>query len=214
MEIMAQQLGSNTLAPIIAKQLGVDEQTARKAVQIGLPLIIAGLAKNAQNPGGADALGGALERDHNGSRWEDLGGYVQRGGDLAEGNAILEHILGGDRYHVEKGLSSETGLDPNLLTKVLPLLAPLVLAYLGQKKRSEKMSGDDLSGFLTEERSYIEQHGSLPRVQPVAPQQPQGSTAGDLMESMLDRDGDGSVTDDAARIGMGFLGKLLKGRER
>ncbi len=215
-DIMTQQLGQEAMAGVLADRLGLDPRTARQAVKIGLPMIVAGLARNTADQKGADALAGALERDHDGSRLDDLGGYLKRGGDLSEGDAILGHVLGRDRGKIETEMGRETGLDPSVLSKLLPLLAPLVLAYLGRTKQQERMSPGDLAGYLDRERDQIARQG-LPRIQvpqPPSKSQPQEKTAGDVIGDLLDRDGDGSATDDAARIGMDLLGKLLGGSKR
>ena len=212
MEMMAQQLGGQALAPIIAQQLGVDPRTAQKAVQVGLPLIIAALARNSQDEKGRDSLHGALQ-DHDGGRWNDVQGYMDRGGDISEGNAILEHIFGGQRHQVEQQIGRETGMDPNMLSRLLPMLAPLVLAYMGNRMKKQRMQPNDLSDFLSEEQAFIQDNHSLPRFEPAPQQRKQsGSAGGSIVESLLDQDGDGSMVDDVGRIGIGILGKILSGK--
>lgn len=64
----------------IAAQLGLAPEQADAAVKQALPVLIAGLANNAQSPQGAGELLGALQRDHAGV---DLGGLL--GGLLGSG---------------------------------------------------------------------------------------------------------------------------------
>lgn len=213
-DILGQQLGQEAMAGMLAQKTGLDPSTARQAVKIGLPLIVAALARNSADAKGADALSGALARDHDGSLLDNLDGYLKQGGNPSMGDAILGHVLGGDRSQIEAEVGRETGLDPSVLAKLLPLLAPLVLAYLGRAQRQEQLSPGDLSGYLNRERATIEQAG-FPGVLPPSQAQPgprstiqeQGA---DILSGMLDANKDGSVTDDAARIGMGMLGKLLR----
>ena len=42
-------------------------------------MILAGLARNAAQPEGADPLHGAVQRDHDGSLLDDLGGFLGGG---------------------------------------------------------------------------------------------------------------------------------------
>ena len=51
----------------LAKQLGADTGATRNAVSTALPALVGALARNSQRPGGAESLGRALERDHDGS---------------------------------------------------------------------------------------------------------------------------------------------------
>ncbi len=221
MDSLIQQMGEQALAGVVADKLGVDRQTARQALRIALPVIIGGLAKNSSKADGARSLHKALEEDHDGSRLDDLGGFIGSD-DGGEGNAILEHVLGTQRPTVEREVGRETGLDPSILAKLLPLLAPLVLAYLGRMQRQRQMQPDDLAGFLTEEETHIEREGGLPRLQPLeglgglrgvddAPQTPARKPLGGIA-GMLDQDGDGSLGGEAAQVGMGILRKILSGK--
>lgn len=223
MDSLIQQMGEQALAGVVAEKLGVDRQTARQALRIALPVIIGGLAKNSSQAGGARSLHKALEKDHDGSRLEDLGGFISTD-DGAEGNSILEHVLGAGRPTVEREVGRQTGLDPSILAKLLPLLAPLVLAYLGRMQRQKQMQPDDLAGFLTEEETHLDRQGGLPRLQPLeglpglggmdeaeAPQAPGRRPMGGIA-GMLDQDGDGSLSGEAAQVGMGILRKILSGK--
>jgi hypothetical protein len=98
-DLMGQMQG----APLgqIAQQLGTDPATASNAIAAALPTLVGALGHNAQQPGGADALFNALQRDHSGQGAMDLGGLL---GSLAQGGAgggagglggLLGGLLGG-----------------------------------------------------------------------------------------------------------------------
>ncbi|MEZ5227387.1 MAG: DUF937 domain-containing protein [Acidimicrobiales bacterium] len=125
------QLGSGGIAQI-AQALGTDESKAQGAIGSALPAILAGLANNTQKPQGAEALASALE-DHSPSVFDQLGNVVKSAGG-ADGNAILAHVLGQKRGGVEQQLAGQTGLDLGAISKLLPMLAPLVLGYLSKQK--------------------------------------------------------------------------------
>lgn len=96
-DLMGQMQG----APLgqIAQQLGTDEGTASNAIAAALPTLVGALGRNAQQPGGADALFNALQRDHAGQGATDLGGLLgsltQGGGGGAAGAGGLGGLLGG-----------------------------------------------------------------------------------------------------------------------
>ncbi len=217
MDSLIQQMGEQALVGVVADKLGVDQRTAQQALRVAIPVIIGGLARNSSKPKGADSLHKALEEDHDGGLLNDLGAFIGST-DNSEGNAILEHILGSRRPAVEREVGRETGLDPSLLTRLLPLLAPLVLAYLGRAQRQKQMDPDDLAGYLTAEENRIEREGGLPRLEPRSPmtgaddvpqsgRNPLGGLAG-----MLDRDGDGSLSGEATQVGMSILRNILSGK--
>lgn len=215
MDSLIQQMGEQALAGVVADKLGVDERTAQQALRVALPVIIAGLAKNSSDPKGADALHKALQEDHDGSALDNLSGLV--GGDGSVGNAILKHVLGSKRAQVEDQVGRQTGLDPSLLSQLLPLLAPLVLAYLGRMQKQQQLQPGDLAGYLSAEETRIENQGGLPRMQPLDPttgggrQAPADAPLGGIA-GMFDQDKDGSLAGEATQFGMGLLRKILSGK--
>ncbi len=197
---MMGKAGAPSESGSLARQLGVDESTVSSGVAAALPMLITALARNASAGTGAQDLSGALTRDHDGSVLDNLTSYVSRGGDVDDGNAILGHVLGGQREVVVQGLSKSAGVDPSLLHQLLPMLAPVVLGYLGRQQRQQQYSPDDLSSYLQREQQQMVQKA------------PQEANLGGLA-SLLDMDKDGDITDDAARLGAGLLQSFLKGRK-
>ncbi|MGB5755801.1 MAG: DUF937 domain-containing protein [Acidimicrobiales bacterium] len=174
------QLGPSGLSQI-AKGLGADESDVGAAVAAALPTIIAGMANNTKQPAGAESLANALN-DHSPSVFDALGSLLGGGGD---GAAILGHVLGGRQPTVEQGLAKKTGVDLNLIMKLLPILAPLVMGYLSKQKQEQQLDPGGLGSVLNEERQRVETK--------------EPGLGG--LASLLDADGDGSVIDD-------ILGKL------
>jgi hypothetical protein len=193
MQILEQALGGNTVEQI-GSQLGVDRATAQKAVGLSVPVLVEALSRNASDPTGAQALERAVQKDHDGSILDDLGGLLGgAGGGGGIGGAILGHILGGRQGGVQEGIGRATGLDAASVGKLLVILAPIVMGALGRASQGRSGSGGlgDLLG------------GAQRQVQEQAPQ----ST--DFLSSILDANKDGSALDDVARMGAGMLGGLF-----
>lgn len=97
-------LGQLQGAPLqgMAAQLGADTETTSNAIAAALPMLVGAMSANAQRPGGADSLLGALQRDHSGAGALDMGSLLggllgggQQGG--GAGAAILGSLLGGGK---------------------------------------------------------------------------------------------------------------------
>ena len=58
--------------------------------------ILGAMANNASKPGGADSLLGALQKDHDGSILDNLGGFLGQP-NTDDGNGILGHVFGNSR---------------------------------------------------------------------------------------------------------------------
>lgn len=101
------QLGGGALDGL-SKQLGADRNQTQAGISAALPLLMGALARNAKGGDGADKLGAALDRDHDGSILEDVAGFMGKG-DTSPGAGILKHVLGGRQSRVQNGLAQTTG---------------------------------------------------------------------------------------------------------
>ena len=197
LDLLADNIGGGNIDQI-ASAIGADRSQTQTAVSAALPAILAALNQNTNTTTGASALSSALDRDHDGSLLDHLGGFLggQLSGKQADGGGILGHILGGRQQQVEQGVAQASGLDMRQVAKLLPILAPIVMAALGRRKRQSGLDDAGLSGILAEDAT---------RAREAAPSGAMGA-----LSAILDRDGDGSVKDDLlAHAGRAALGKLF-----
>ncbi len=187
-QMVTQQI-SGTVAHQVAQRLGVSEGTANLAVQMAVPLILAGLARNASQPDGAQALHQAVVNDHDGSILDNLTSYLGNP-QAANGAGILGHVLGDNRSGVENNLAQATGIDPGTASNVMEMVAPLVMGAIGRTQQQNGLDASGLSQFLGEQQ------------QQAAAAQP--GIMGTIT-SLLDSNKDGSVVDDLSRIAGNFL---------
>jgi len=154
-DLVTKNLGADGLAGI-AGSLGLGSDQSSSLVTTAVSVLTGALAKNAEEPEGAAALDAALERDHDGSVFSNLGALV---GDIGggPGAGILRHVLGEQRGQVEQEIAKKSGLDAGKVGGLLETVAPLVMGALGQKKREEGLSVSDLAGMLAGERRELEQ---------------------------------------------------------
>lgn len=163
------------------------EEAAKGAIGTGVGAIIEGLAKNASEPEGAESLFNAVTAKHDGAILDDVGGYLNHP-DSVDGGKILGHVFGSNQAGVESQVANAAGIEPNLVSKLLPMLAPMVMGWLGKKVTSGSLNPAGLGGLLQEEKSAAE--SAIPDL-------------GGLMESVL---GGG----DGATGGAGGLLSMLK----
>jgi len=183
----------------IGQQLGLSESQASGAVASALPLLLGALGRNASQPQGAEALFGALQKDHAGLDIGSVLGSVLGGG--GQGGQILGHIFGNREQDAAQGLGAATGLGSSQANTLLKILAPIVLAYLAKRMFAKEGTGATsqaspqvLGKVLGQEEQQIKQQGGL---------------GGGLLGAVLDRDHDGDV-DFSDLLGLG--GSVLGGR--
>jgi hypothetical protein len=200
-DMLQSQVGESLVGALTGQLGGASKQQTSNGVQGAMSILMSALAKNTQSPKGASALGAALDRDHDGSILDDIAGFIGGKAPInqtraANGSGILGHILGGQQGNAIGSLMKMSGLNQNQSTSMLAKLAPVVLGMLGKQKKSQGLDMSGLSNILN--TSAVTAQKKTP--------------GADLLTSFLDRDGDGSIKDDAARIGFGFLKSLFKRR--
>ncbi|XTR51987.1 DUF937 domain-containing protein [Pseudarthrobacter sp. So.54] len=117
----------------IAGMLGTDRQTAQAAVEAAVPTLLAGMHSNAQASDGASSLESALSQHQNGLI---EGGVDVSQVDTADGEKIVSHVFGGQQDQVVSrlaGASQLGGVGGDMIKKLLPILAPIVMSYLAKK---------------------------------------------------------------------------------
>lgn len=187
-----------TQAGAVASQVGATPEQTQTAMQASVPLILQALHQNTQTEGGEAALSSALEQ-HDGS---SLDNFAQ--GQLPstqDGSAILDHAFGDQAPQAANVVAQHAGIDPQMATQIMSMVAPLVLGALGRGQ-----SGGGATGGLGGMLGGLLGGQSTP--QPAQNQaNPQGS--GDLggllgsVNSALDKSGEGNVLNDV----MGMFGE-------
>ncbi|MEP6633306.1 MAG: DUF937 domain-containing protein [Luteimonas sp.] len=186
----------------VAQQLGIDPAQASSAIGAALPLLMGALGRNASQPQGAEALFGALQKDHTGlDLGSVMGAVLGSGGQSGQGGSILGHIFGANQGRAETGLGQATGLGGDRAGQLLKMLAPIVMAYLAKRMFDQRQSGGAaapiadnpkaLGDILGQEHARVAQQGGI----------------GGLLGSVLDQDGDGQLgIGDLLKLGGGIFG--------
>lgn len=179
----------------VSRQLNIDESKASNAISLILPVLTAGLNRNAQTPQGAQALQSALQNDHDGNILNQLPEFIQNFSS-GPGLGILKHILGPKQEQIAGGVSAQTGISSQQSMQLMMMLAPMIMGFLGKKQQSAPQSGGGILDILNQVQ------------QQAAPQQ-SGNPSLDMLTQMLDRNGDGNVQQEVMDLGKKILGGLF-----
>lgn len=191
-DILAQMGGLQSMA----RELGVSEQQAASGAEALVPAILGGFKKQVQaSPSGLEGLGGLLGALGGGGLLDQV--LSPQPTDLGPGNEVLGRIFGSKDVSraVAQNASTQSGLDPALLKKMLPMLAMLVAGYFAKQQGGgmatqpapEPGAAGGLGGLL----------GGL--LGGAAGGQPAAGGLGGLA-SLLDANGDGHALDDILRM--------------
>lgn len=201
-ELFNSTLGSEMIRGI-ASETGHAEDKTAEVLAMAMPTMLGAMKKNASSPQGAESLMNALSSNHSGEILNDLGGLFNGGVDQSvksEGAGILGHLFGSRQPAVENALGQRSGMDPEAISQMIQIAAPILMGLLGKKQAQGGFSDSgDLNSIL----------GGLLG----------GQSNMDMgaLSSILDADGDGSFLDDVAGMmggssnSRGGLGGLLGG---
>lgn len=175
----------------IAATLGVNPAEVHEAAEAALPALLGGMEANAADPAGAESLAEATQQHSpalftNGAKLADI--------DQQDGAAIAHHIFGPKEDQVINQLGGLGGNNNELIRKLIPILAPIVMAWLAKK--------------LTERQSAPADQPD----QPAADQQQGGGLLGGLLGKILTgaTAGDNRQRSGGLNSG-GIIGDLLGG---
>jgi hypothetical protein len=185
------QLDDNVITEI-QHEIGAESKEQTEAAATGIiSTLVAALSRNTNQPGGANSLLSALDRDHDGSILDDVTGFLfgrrqPQNEKTMNGVGILDHVLGNKKEGVENMMSKVTGLKNGQIGKMLIMLAPMVLAALGRARRNKGLDGNGIGDLLRGSvNTRATQHKEM-----------------GLLQRWLDSDGDGKILDDIANLGM------------
>ncbi len=182
----------------VSKQFGVgDNSKTSSALMDIFGSMTTAMAKNAKSEEGAQALSSALDRDHDGSVLDNIMGVL--GGNSApqeskalNGTGILKHVFGGNVLEVGQQIAKNSGMDMGQVINMMIKFAPMVLGLLGKTKKQQNLGAGDLFSILSNSTKGY------------AKKRPQSNN---VLNVLLDKDGDGNIIDDLAGSVLGGLFK-------
>ena len=164
--------GDGTAVRQLGSQFWLDDAQTASALSALVPALAAGVRQNLQSPDGLSGLMAALSAgDH--QRYIDDPAVLGSTETVADGNGILGHLLGGKEVsrQVAAHASAQTGVDSDVLKRMLPLVATLVMGAMSRQAATTGPAQANAAG---------------------------GGGLLDMLGGALDQNRDGSVVDDIA----------------
>ena len=178
----------------MARELGIGEAQAASGAEALLPAILGGFKKQAQaQPTGLEGLGGLLGQLGGGGLLDEV--LAPQPTDVTRGNDVLGQIFGSKDVSraVAQNAAGQSGLDPSVLKKMLPMLAMVVAGFMAKQQGAEGQPSQGQGGGLGDLLgSLLGRAGAG------------GGAPG--LASMLDLNGDGNPLDDILQV----VGKAMR----
>lgn len=165
----------------LGSQFGLGDDQTASALSALVPALAAGVQRNIQSDGGLGSLMSALSSGNHGQYIDDPSTLGQPSA-VTAGNGILGHLLGSKDVsrEVASRAAAQTGLSPDVLKRMLPLAAALMMGAFAKQSGGASSIGAGLGG-------------------------PGGGIAA-MLAPLLDQNRDGSIVDDVTKM----IGRFLK----
>jgi hypothetical protein len=186
-DLLAQMGGLQSMA----RELGVTEAQATRGAEALVPAILGGFKKQAQaQPTGLAGLGGLLGQLGGGGLLDAV--LAPQPTDVSRGDDVLGRIFGSKDVSrtVAQQAATQSGLDPALLKKMLPMVAMMVAGFMAQRGAGAQPAPAAAGGLGSLLGGLLGGQGGAAA--------PAGGLGG--MASMLDLDGNGNPLDDVLRM--------------
>jgi hypothetical protein len=136
----------------LGSQMGLDDAQTASALSALVPALSSGLRQNLQKPDGLSGLVAALSAGNH-QRYVENPAVLGDAGTVADGNGILGHIFGSKDVsrQVAAQAGAQTGLAPDVMKRMLPLVATLVMGAMSQQVQvggRSSLAGVNAGGLL------------------------------------------------------------------
>ncbi len=126
----------------VAQRFGLSEEQAGSAMNQLVPALMGGLQRNTAQAGGMDALLGALNGGNH-AQYLERPELLDQDATTEDGNSILGHILGSKDASraVASQAAEQTGIGTDVLKKMLPVVATMVMGGLSKQNAAVPSAG-------------------------------------------------------------------------
>lgn len=151
----------------LANRAGLSTSDFSKVAALGLPAILQGINRNTNDEAGNESFNSALKQHEDVDQYNSIN-ELSSTVDTNDGDNILSHIFG-NKDGVTNRISNTVGLSSGSVKKVLVLLAPIVMKYFADRKKSNNLDKrgvqqetGNVIGQLTESVQSYNKNNSSP----------------------------------------------------
>src|SRR5262245_32115055 len=137
-DMILKALGSGNTTSAISSLLGLTQDQTKRATAAAVPSLLAGLTSLASTPQGAEQLAASISRQDTSVVDNLTGTLTGQGMKLADqGSDLISSLFGGGMLSKLSGvLARFLGVGEGAISKLLGMLTPLILGFLGQQQKS------------------------------------------------------------------------------
>jgi hypothetical protein len=153
-EMLTKTLASGDSISSIASMLGLGRDETSKAVSSSIPALLAAFTQTASTNKGAQQLANAAAEQDSSFLDNVTQTIASQGGQMAtQGSSILGSLLGGGKASALGSILSRfSGVGEGMMGKILGLISPMILGFLGRQSGG---GATGIASLLNGQKDYI-----------------------------------------------------------
>lgn len=135
----------------ISGNLGIDQNTVKQVLPQVVPMILGGLKKQKDEHGGQERVDHILNKYGSADALNDLNDLFSSKAKEQNPDPNLGGLLGSAGSQAVNMLSNQFKLDSGTVSKLIPMIAPVVLGFLTKKRDSDGAGSSGISALLDQD---------------------------------------------------------------
>ena len=132
----------------LSKNLGINKKTATKMIPEVLPLVMGGLKRQMETRGGADRIDHILNKYGDDDVLDRIDDELASRSRESKPDPRLGGLLGDSGLQASDTMAKQFNLDSGMVSKIIPMLAPLILGALTRKKKREGAGAKGIASLI------------------------------------------------------------------
>ncbi|MBK8554017.1 MAG: DUF937 domain-containing protein [Ignavibacteria bacterium] len=141
-------LGGSQTTEKIGNSLNIDPNIIQQAIPIIAPMILGGLKRQSENNGGQERVDHILNKYGNPDVLDNVDGMINDNLKKDNFDSNLGGLLGNSGSQITDVLTKNFNLDGSTAAKIIPMVAPLILAYLTKSRDTNPQGSQGFASFL------------------------------------------------------------------
>jgi len=137
-----------TVTNQISANLGINKDTTSQLIAQVTPLILGGLKRQMEQHGGAARVDHILNKYGDSGVLDNLGSLFSSQAKNLTPDPDLGGLLGGSGNQVVNALASQLKLNPSVVSRFIPMIAPVILGFLSKTRDSSAAGINSVASLL------------------------------------------------------------------
>lgn len=135
----------------LSKSTGIKKGLLKKIIPHIAPLILSGLKKQKDERGGTDRVDHILNKYGSSSVLDDIAGLFAAKSKESSPDPRLGGLLGESGIEATNQISNKFNISSDLATKLIPMLAPVILGALTKKRNQQNVGSSGIGALLDQD---------------------------------------------------------------